>query len=282
MAAVSCFSSGALRAAVPESFNALQKQLIQDGFAAELITDLYQKPAVGFESRGVMLFLVHRESTLNYDQFSTPGQIRMARRYLEQHRETLAEAEKAYRVPPAVITAILLVETQLGTRLGDRRVFNTLSTLAALQDSEVRQAFWEKITAGGRGYPELTRRKYEARARAKARWGYAELTALLHYALREGIDPSAVKGSYAGASGIAQFMPSSILHYAADGDKDGRIDLFAHADAIASVANYLAEHGWQGDISGKKAYQAVHRYNPSTYYVETILKIAGLLQNTSM
>jgi membrane-bound lytic murein transglycosylase B len=73
-------------------------------------------------------------------------------------------------------------------------------------------------------------------------------------------------------------MPTSIMAYAQDGDMDGGIDLRNHADAIASIANYLKRHGWQPAISREKAEKAVHAYNPSSYYVNAILKIADLLK----
>jgi membrane-bound lytic murein transglycosylase B len=78
--------------------------------------------------------------------------------------------------------------------------------------------------------------------------------------------------------GYAQFMPTSILAYAQDGDRDGRIDLLVHADALASIANYLKRHGWQPGISREKQEKAIYAYNPSSYYVNAILKVADLLK----
>jgi len=78
--------------------------------------------------------------------------------------------------------------------------------------------------------------------------------------------------------GIAQFMPSNILILAKDGDSDGCIDLFNHADAIASIANYLKNHGWQKKTDNKKAYKILLHYNRSKYYANIILKIARLLK----
>ena len=86
-----------------------------------------------------------------------------------------------------------------------------------------------------------------------------------------------VTGSYAGAMGISQFMPSNALKLARDGNGDGRTDLFDHADAISSVASYLKHYGWRPDQSEKQAYKVLLRYNYSRYYANTILKVAGLL-----
>jgi membrane-bound lytic murein transglycosylase B len=94
----------------------------------------------------------------------------------------------------------------------------------------------------------------------------------------ENVDPVAIKGSYAGAMGISQFMPSNIPELAKDGNNDGSIDLFNHADAIASIAFYLKHHGWKPGISRQKAEKVVHHYNHSERYVDTVLKISKLLK----
>ncbi|MBW1751677.1 MAG: lytic murein transglycosylase, partial [Deltaproteobacteria bacterium] len=78
--------------------------------------------------------------------------------------------------------------------------------------------------------------------------------------------------------GIAQFMPSSILAYAKDGNNDGQIDLFNHADAITSIASYLKHFGWHPGIDKKGAKKVIYRYNKSNYYVDAILKISVLLK----
>ena len=78
--------------------------------------------------------------------------------------------------------------------------------------------------------------------------------------------------------GIPQFMPSNIEHYAKDGNGDGSIDLFNHADAQASVANFLKKHGWKPGIDLKKKQKVVHHYNHSDDYVDTILRISDLLK----
>ena len=121
-------------------------------------------------------------------------------------------------------------------------------------------------------------KRYEKWARKKSNWAYSELKAFLKYTARETIDPVTVSGSYAGALGIAQFMPSSILAYAKDGNSDGRIDLFNHADAITSIASYLKHFGWHTGIDKKGAKKVIYRYNNSKYYVDAVLKVSALLK----
>ena len=259
--------------AAGDPFAVVARRLVADGFAAERVRALYAAPGAAFDTEGVSLFFVHSEARLNYDQFAAPAAIARARHYMGQHQDALVGAQKAYGVNEAVITGIILVETQLGTMPGRRPVFNTLSTMAALADPEVRRDFWARISEKRR----ISTDKFEAKAATKSAWAYDELKAFLKYTAREGIDPFAVVGSYAGAMGICQFMPSNALRLAVDGDRDGRVDLFDHDDAIASVANYLRHHGWRPDLPRKKRYQVILRYNYSKYYANIILKIADIL-----
>jgi len=255
-------------------FETLQQRLIDDGFGETWIKNLYSRPEVDFETKGISLFLMHREARLNYDQFTTKEAIQMALKYMEEHKAELEKAEKSYGVNKEVITAVILVETRLGNDVGGPAVLNTLSSMASLADPEVRKMFWREVSSSVR----TTQHGFEKWAGKKSKWAYTELKAFLKYACGEEMDPTVVIGSYAGAMGIPQFMPSNIHPLAKDGNNDGRIDLFNHADAITSVANYLKHFGWQPGIDGKKAYKILLYYNNSKYYAKTILKISKLLK----
>lgn len=129
----------------------------------------------------------------------------------------LEAAQKKYGVPAAIITAIIGIETHYGRHTGKYPVGQTLATLAF-------------------GHPQ---RGAEFRQ---------ELAEFLLYARDARLDPLGVTGSYAGAIGMAQFMPSSLRRFAVDSDGDARINLFAAADAIASIGNFLRQHGWRPGI----------------------------------
>lgn len=149
--------------------------------------------------------------------FLTDERLRKGVAYWEAHAETLQAAEAAYGVPAEVIVAILGVETRYGEVMGDDRVLDALYTLGF--HHERRGAYFRK-----------------------------ELGHFLRLSTDEGWSPEQPKGSYAGAMGTGQFMPSSYRTWAVDGDGDGTRDLFAsQPDAIHSVANYLKRHGWQAD-----------------------------------
>ena len=254
-------------------FKGLQEKLIKDGFQSDDIRKFYQNPKVTFETKSVSLFFVHSEAKLNYDQFTNDWSIGQAKKYMQKHRDQLEKTEQTYGVDKQVITAIILVETGLGTTLGKRSVLNMLSSLSAFDDPVVRDDFWKKF----KRKDEISKKDFQKKAIRKSAWAYKELKAFLRYTQNEKFDPVAIQGSYAGALGIAQFMPTTLVAYARDGNQDGVIDLFTHADAMASIASFLKRFGWKPGITTEKAKKIIYRYNHSDYYVNTILKIADLL-----
>jgi membrane-bound lytic murein transglycosylase B len=256
-------------------FGSLKKKLVEDGFHPENIETLYNRPQVYFEAGGATLLFTYSEAKLNYDQFTNDWSIRKAKAYMQTYQEDLAKAETSYGVDRCIITAILLVETALGSSVGKRSTLNSLSTLASLMDADVRELFWQMIPDDKR----MSKSTFEKKAERRSQWAYKELKAFLRYADREGFDPVVIPGSFAGAMGLAQFMPSNILAYGRDGNGDGIIDLFEPADSMASIANFLKSHGWRPGISSKKAAEVIYHYNHSEYYVATILKIAQLLKS---
>jgi len=255
-------------------FKALKSRLIRSGFDESRIHTFYHHPSVRFDPASVAFFFVYKEARLNYEQFAEPDQIQKARRYMQKQSLHLSRAEEKFGVEREIITAIILVETRLGTYTGGSRVLNTLSTIAALADPLAREALWNEITKKRK----VSRKGFEKRADRKAKWAFAELKAFLRYTAKEEITPAKVRGSLAGALGISQFMPSNILVYGRVGNDDGRVNLFEHADAIASIANYLRQYGWRPGISRDKAYKVVWKYNHSKYYVNIVLKVARMLK----
>ena len=157
--------------------------------------------------------------------FIQPSRIDGGRAFLEANRAALQRAEDQYGVPKEIVTAILGVETSYGGNKGSWSVVDALYTLAFAYPRS--------------GNPE--RVAYEDKREAFFRDELAQLFAL---GKEEGFDIATLKGSYAGAMGWGQFMPSSYRDYAVDGDGDGKRDLFNDLDDVfASVANYFAKKG---------------------------------------
>ncbi len=255
-------------------FASLKARLINDGFDAGTIKKIYKNPKIKFDFKGVSLYFIHSEGKLDYDQFLAQKEIIRAKKYINNHLKTFIRAEQGFGVERYVIAAILLVETRFGTYTGKRYVINTLSTMAALKDKKVKAALWKKI----KDTTYLSKKEFGKKAGSKADWAYNELKAFLEYIIKEKKNPFDIKGSYAGAMGYCQFMPSNILLYGKDGNRDGSIDLFTHEDAIMSIAKYLANYGWYSDITDKEAFRVVYQYNHSEFYVNTVLKIAEKLE----
>ena len=141
--------------------------------------------------------------------------VRAGLAFWREHRSQLERARRTYGVPEEIIVAILGVETFYGRNTGRWRVIDALATLAF--DYAPRAPYFR-----------------------------GELENYLLFARETELDVFALKGSYAGAIGIPQFMPTSYLRYAVDFDGDGVSDLSGNAaDAIGSVGNFLKQHGWR-------------------------------------
>ena len=160
--------------------------------------------------------------TVYRSRFIDPVRIRAGVQFWQANRRALERAEQQFGVPAEIIVGIIGVETIYGRNMGNFRVMDALATLAL-------------------DFPQS-----HPRAQARTDYFRGELEQVLVTAHRTGADPFALRGSYAGAMGLGQFMPTSWDKFAIDFDGDGRIDLFnSAADAIGSVANYFIGHGWK-------------------------------------
>ncbi len=147
--------------------------------------------------------------------FLTDSRIRDGVKFWQSNRATLARAEEKYGVPAAVVAAVIGVETLYGKRMGNYRVLDSLTTLAF--DYPPRGVFFR-----------------------------SQLTEFLLLVREGNHDITKLMGSYAGAMGYGQFIPSSYRDFAIDFDDDGIRDIWSNpVDAIGSVANYLQQHGWR-------------------------------------
>jgi len=263
-----------IRSAEPLFAN-LQHRLIADGLDADLVQSIYQNPQTRLELDVVAGNLVRSEAALDYGQFLSPYVIRKAERYLERHKQSLMAAERSFGVEPEVVVAILMVETALGTYPGKHRTINVLSTMAAAGDPEIQGQILAKLTEAQRKMqsPAVVSESLKKRAGRS----YRELKALISYVHNNAVDPFSITGSSEGAIGIPQFLPSNIERYGRDGDGDGRIDLFNHFDAIASVASYLQAHHWGRAKGAEGKKKVLLYYNRSTYYADTVYTLAQRL-----
>lgn len=192
-----------------------QKHGFEAAWLDAILTDATSQPRIielmTKPAEAVMPWYAYR------DHFMTADRINAGVAFWTEHRDEIARVAKNTGVAAHVIVGILGAETFFGRITGKYRVVDALSTLAF--DYPPRSSYFR-----------------------------AELEQFLLLAREENIDTKAVQGSYAGAMGNAQFMPRSYRSWAVDGDGDGKRDLWGSwPDVIASVANYLADHGWRAN-----------------------------------
>lgn len=199
--------------------DAYVEQMAQQGFSRADLTKLFKDAqhkqsiidAISRPAEKVKPWSEYR------DVFVTDQRIAEGVQFWRDNAAALARAQQEYAVPPEIVIAIIGVETRYGRNAGAYRVIDALSTLAF--DYPPRSDFFRN-----------------------------ELTQYLLLTREEGIDPRSLTGSYAGAMGYGQFMPSSFRNWAVDFDGDGKRNIWTDpVDAIGSVANYFRQHGWIAD-----------------------------------
>ncbi|MDD9893210.1 MAG: lytic murein transglycosylase B [Gammaproteobacteria bacterium] len=212
-----CFSAQAAVDDFPkDQVDAFVERMQDKGFEETFVLELLNQAehqqaiidAISRPAEGVLHWHKYRKI------FLKPKRINDGVTFWNKYEPTLARAEKELGVPPEYIVAIIGVETWFGTYTGKWRVLDALTTL-------------------GFNYPK------------RGKFFTSELEHFFLMTREQALDPLALKGSYAGAMGLGQFISSSYRHYAIDFDGDEIADLWNPYDAIGSVANYFAEHGWK-------------------------------------
>src|SRR5262245_21941206 len=203
----------------PEVQTFIARMSKEHGFSSDELTQLLgqaitQQSILDAMSKPAERTLVWHEYRA---RFITEQRIADGAQFWAEHRELLDETARRYGVAPQYLIAILGVETSYGRIMGRYRVIDALSTLAF--DFPARSQFFT-----------------------------SELEQFLLLTREESLDALAPVGSYAGAMGAPQFMPSSLRKFAVDADGDGKRDLWTDwADILGSVGNYFRVHGWQTD-----------------------------------
>lgn len=205
------------------------------------------------DSRVVLYPPVVEKSGKGLDYFNrkfgllTKKSIQRGQLVLKENKEIFNAIEEAFDVDKEIILGILRVETNFGAHTGGYTIFNSLLSMTLIENR-------------------------------RSSWAESELIELLCICKEQDRDPLSIKGSWAGAFGISQFVPTSYAKFAIDGNNDGTIDLFNFHDAIASIANYLKSHGYEKNrpISNK---EAVYAYNHCDNYVKAIFAYAKALEH---
>jgi len=213
---VSCYPQATVAVQSPAVAQFIREMETDHGFGAQQLNDLFDRVRISKQVLAAISRPAEAKPWYEYRLiFVTPERTREGVRFWRKNAHSLRAAEERYGVAPEVVVAIIGVETFYGRHGGKYRVADALSTLA----------FY---------YPK------------RADFFRAELKQFLLMAREQRVDALELMGSYAGAMGIPQFIPSSFRHYAVDFNGDGRIDIWDDPeDAVGSVANYLRRHGWE-------------------------------------
>lgn len=267
----------------------LTEQLIADGFDRGYVESVFNQsgpkfsPEIMARKMGVLLRTKQRVKQTGshgtpavMDRYLNPILLAGAYAFYREYSGYFATIEERYGVPGEVLTALMLVETKLGTQTGKYNGINILANMALAQDFELIRSHIDT-----KGISESMMAWLVRRTKQKANWGYGELKSLLTYARNNGHDPRGIPSSMYGAIGLCQFIPSSAIHYGVDGSGDGSIDLFEMVDALYSMANYVKQNGWKPGLDRKAQLKVIYRYNHSESYALTIMAVADKLRKTS-
>jgi len=226
----------------------IEELLIAEGHDATKVRGIMQDPRISLRPDIVLknLFCSSPKGTKQKPDVMkvSPRQIDLGRAFMKSHADVLSAVNERFGASPRIITAILLIESRLGTYPMPYNVANAYANLAFLLDPNYLKDVQDRYAGT---YPELYEEATIARAKRKAKWAAGELGYLIHIANHLDIDPLGITGSFAGAMGPAQFIPSSFWIFGIDGDRDGTANPFQMTDANMSMGHYLKKYGWRED-----------------------------------
>ncbi len=236
------------QAVVTDVYQAVLSALKGSGVPESYVKAAFADPRVKIHEEIVTAMNKPAES-LTYEQYKklllTEKRIAGGVQFYNANKDLLAAVSQKYGVDALVLTGLVGVESSYGENKGKYLVFNALNTIG------------ERIPR-------------------RSAWAAREIAELLKLSYSRRKDPFALLGSYAGAFGLGQFMPSSYNAYAVDFDGDAYPDLFAWPDALASISNYLVKHDYfsaPGFAEGSGPWKALYGYNHSANYVNVILEL---------
>jgi len=218
----------------------IEDLLVEKGLNRAHVQQMLDDPRVSINPEIIMknLFYSSPKGSAEQPEYMEidPKYFEKGKAYIKQNKSIFDSIQNRFSLSAEIITAILIVESRLGTYPQKYNVFNAYTNLSAVSDPAYLDTIRMKY---GRDYPRLNDPATINRARKKATWALNELYQLIVLAEELGLDPLSITGSFAGALGPGQFIPSSFIEYGRDGDGDGRKDPFNTADVMASIAYYL-------------------------------------------
>lgn len=272
------YSSSNTMMSSAEIFEPVAKKLVKQGVDSSFIYNLINDKNINFDEKFVKINVIGTGKAADYSSHYNNRAVSKSKEFLSENDAILQLAENKYSVPKEVITSILYVETRHGGYLGNNNIVSVfLSTALADQEEFIdlnARTLKETYSDNSEDLNKYLK-KLNERAKYKTNWAMEQLVALEKLNKVSPIPITEIQGSWAGAFGMSQFLPSSYMSWAVDGNGDGVINLFDKEDAIFSVANYLSSNGW-GKTETKKR-KAIWHYNHSNAYVDAVIKLSELI-----
>lgn len=245
------------------------------GVSAEFLNQMISAPDAGFIEKAVRINVTNYAFTPDYSGHYNSESVSKVQAFLQEHDSLFTAIERKRMVPKEVIASILWIESRCGSITGTYHVPSVYLSLILANDPVYIKASMDRVASNKDFDPsqhDSLRAVIEKRAARKAAWAIKELKSLQTIHERGLMNVSELKGSWAGAFGFPQFIPSSYTAWAVDGDADRTIDLYSLVDAAHSIANYLRKNGWTASRSKQR--KAVHHYNNSDAYVNAVFTLA--------
>lgn len=228
-------------------YEEIKLKAIEKGIPASFLKDTFSNESIMIHSVIPERFArpYEKKTWEEYKKlFVTTTRIKNGAAFYNKKKKEIEKIANHYEVDPFLILSIIGVESNYGSHHKEFTVFNSLYTQIAVMPN-------------------------------RARWAKKEMVEFLTYCYKDSIPPHSVFGSYAGAFGYGQFIPSSFNNFAVDFDEDGMRQAYAWPDVMASIANYLLKNGYpKNDYSNReKVYKSVYAYNHADNYVKAVLAL---------
>lgn len=254
----------------------IEKRLKNNKFPKSFIKQLLKNYDASKREQVIKLNVMGFLLSPDYSGHISPVGIQRSREFLKKHADAFATAEKKYGVKKEIIVSLLWVESRLGENHGGFHVPSVYLSLLLGDSDESTHILMEELA---RKQPNPSRamiNKTKSRAKIKGRWAIGELWAIYKMNRKHPSTVATLKGSYSGAFGFSQFLPSSYVQWGKSYSQKKTPDLYDPRDAIISVAYYLSKNGYKkGKVGTYK--KALFRYNKSNDYGDAILKLSAEL-----
>ena len=233
-------------------YEEIKKKSMEKGIPASFLKDTFSNESIMIHSVIPKRFArpYEKKTWEEYKKlFVTQPRINNGAVFYKKKRKVLEKVTNHYGVDSFLILSIIGVESNYGSHHKEFTVFNSLYTQIAVMPK-------------------------------RARWAKTEMVEFLSYCYKDSVPPHSVFGSYAGAFGFGQFIPSSFNNFAVDFDEDGVRQAYTWPDVMASIANYLLKNGYpkNGYSNREKVYKAVFSYNHADNYVKAVLALRDELK----